>query len=206
MNLPNKLTILRLILIPFFVLFFYLNFPGHYIVAAVIFIAAAVTDFLDGHIARKRGLVTNLGKFLDPIADKALVSTAFILMLTRANDVFTAFLGANSDWVVTVAGIVIAIIIARETIVSGLRMVAASANIVIAADKLGKYKTVFQDISIGVLLVAAQFAPLAGETGVLAVLGMIVSYIGLSVFAVAGILTVISGINYLVKNKEVFRS
>ncbi|MCD7729778.1 MAG: CDP-diacylglycerol--glycerol-3-phosphate 3-phosphatidyltransferase [Clostridia bacterium] len=196
MNLPNKLTISRVVMIPFFVLFFYVQFTGHYFVALAVFIIAALTDLFDGKIARKYHLVTNLGKFLDPIADKVLVSTAFIVLLTIPS-VFTQNLGS---WAIIVAGCGVAIILGREIIVSGFRTVAADAGIVIAADKLGKYKTTFQDISIAVLLGGMGIAELTDN-----IAGVIINYIGLACFAVAIVLTLLSGINYIVKNIEVLK-
>lgn len=191
MNLPNKLTISRMVMIPLFVLFFYLDFTAHFFVALAVFAAASLTDLFDGKIARKYGLVTNLGKFLDPIADKVLVSTAFILFLT-APWVFGGFLGS---WAVIVAGCGVALILAREIIISGFRMVAADAGVVIAADKFGKYKTVFQDASVVVLLISAGVTELT--TGVAA---QAINYVGLILFAAAIVLTVLSGVNYIVKN------
>ncbi len=196
MNLPNKLTILRMILIPVFVLAFYLNFLGHNIVALAIFGIASFTDFLDGYFARKYNLVTNLGKFLDPIADKVLVLTAFVIFLTVDN----AFCAYLDEWMNIVAGSGVAIILAREIIVSGFRIVAADAGIVIAADKVGKYKTVTQDICIVVMLVGMC----VGEfTDGLAV--EIINYVGIGLFVLSVILTIISGINYIVKNIQVLK-
>ncbi len=184
MNLPNKLTVLRLILIPIFTAVFFITaIPYNYLISAVIFALAACTDFLDGYIARKYNLVTNLGKFLDPIADKVLVSTALIVMLVVPS--ILPFYGA----------IAVAIILARELIVSGFRMVAASKGMVLAADKSGKIKTVFQDFAILVLLVGASFAGLYS----------VVNIIGLSLLGVATILTIYSGIEYLVKNRAVLK-
>ena len=114
MNLPNKLTISRMVMIPVFVLFFYLQFTGHFFVALVVFAAASLTDLFDGKIARKYNLVTNLGKFLDPIADKVLVATAFIVLLTKPF-IFAINLG---EWAVIVAGCGVALILAREIIIS----------------------------------------------------------------------------------------
>lgn len=153
MNLPNKLTIARMIMIPLFIFFFYFNFKGHYFVALAVFAIASFTDLLDGRIARRYNLVTNLGKFLDPIADKVLVSSALIVILTVPS-YFTAFLGG---WAMIVGGCCVVVIFARELIVSGFRMVAADAGIVIAADKIGKFKTVAQDISIIMLLLFGRF-------------------------------------------------
>ena len=163
MNLPNKITLARIFMIPLFVVIFYLPvIPYNYLIAAVVFVLAALTDALDGHIARSRGLVTNLGKFLDPIADKVLVSTAFILLLTEPavfSAPFLLFNGAISAETAMriTAGVCVAVILARELIVSGFRMVAAERKLVIAADKLGKIKTTCQDVSIAVLLASMSF-------------------------------------------------
>ena len=197
MNLPNKLTIARMIMIPVFILFFYLNFAGHYFVALAVFAIASFTDLLDGKIARRYNLVTNLGKFLDPIADKVLVSSALIVILTVPS-YFTAFLGG---WAMIVGGCCVVVIFARELIVSGFRMVAADAGIVIAADKIGKFKTVAQDISIIMLLLFGGFYEIFGD----AVGVQVANYIGLIMLATAAILTVISGINYIVKNIAVLK-
>ena len=196
MNLPNQLTLCRVLLIPVFILFFYLNFTAHYFVALGVFCIAGITDALDGIIARKYNLVTNLGKFLDPIADKVLVLSGFVVFLTVPS-IFTANLG---DWARIVAGCGVALILAREIIVSGFRMVAASANIVIAADKIGKYKTVTQDVCIIVLLIGAGIAELITHLA-----GQIINYIGLGLFALSVLLTVISGINYIAKNIAVLK-
>lgn len=198
MNLPNKITLTRICMIPLFIAVFYLDvFSGrHYefLIAAIVFVVAASTDALDGHIARSRNLVTNLGKFLDPIADKVLVSTAFIVMLTRPLAFAVEPFGL---WGLLVAGICVSVILARELIVSGFRMIAAGRNLVLAADKLGKFKTVFQDAAIALLLASMPFV---GELG-----GRIVAYIGLVCFAACTVLTVISGINYILKNKQVLK-
>ncbi len=196
MNLPNKLTIMRMVMIPLFVLFFYLQFAGHYFVALGVFALASFTDFLDGYLARKYSLVTNLGKFLDPIADKVLVSAATVILLT-VPEFFTLYLG---EWAIIAAGCCVALILAREMIISGFRMVAADAGIVIAADKVGKVKTVCQDVSIVLLLIYGGFAEFFDGTAMLAL-----NCAGLAVFALAAVLTVISGINYIVKNIEVLK-
>ena len=201
MNLPNKLTISRVLMIPLFILFFYLQFTAHYFVALAVFGIACLTDLFDGKIARKYNLVTNLGKFLDPIADKVLVLSGMVVLLT-VPDIFNEYLG---DWAIIVAGCGVALILAREIIVSGFRMVAAGAGIVIAADMFGKYKTVTQDIALVILIIGAGVCELAhlGEGVELA--GKIINYIGLGFFALSVILTVISGINYVVKNIEVLK-
>ncbi len=196
MNLPNKITLSRICLIPVFaVIFFLAMIPYNYFIAAIIFVVAACTDFLDGHIARKRGLVTNLGKFLDPIADKVLVSTALIFLLVRPQILLVLWQG---DWVLVCAGVCVAIILARELIVSGFRMVAASAGLVLAADKIGKVKTTFQDIAIAFLLAGADFFGLAKASEV-------INAIGLVCLAVATVLTVWSGISYIVRNRQVLQ-
>jgi CDP-diacylglycerol--glycerol-3-phosphate 3-phosphatidyltransferase len=188
MNLPNKLTILRIILIPVFMaLFFIKALPYNFLFACIIFCLAAITDFLDGYIARKQNLVTNLGKFLDPIADKILVAAALIIMLVPVGDF------AILPWYASIA---VAIILARELMVSGFRIVAASKGMVLAADKSGKIKTFLQDIAIIVLLVGASF-----DAGAYSVTNII----GLCLLGVATILTIISGIEYLVKNKSVLK-
>ncbi|MBO5525809.1 MAG: CDP-diacylglycerol--glycerol-3-phosphate 3-phosphatidyltransferase [Clostridia bacterium] len=195
MNLPNKLTVLRILLIPVFVLFFYLTIvPYHYLISAIIFIVACCTDFLDGYIARKYNLVTNLGKFLDPIADKVLVSTALIIMLTVPELFTIAFPYA---WTMLAVGICVAVILARELIVSGFRMVAASAGIVLAADMVGKWKTTFQDVAIAVLLISASFT---------STFGLVLTYVGAACLVIATLLTIVSGCNYLIKNKAVLKS
>ncbi|MBE7086818.1 MAG: CDP-diacylglycerol--glycerol-3-phosphate 3-phosphatidyltransferase [Clostridiales bacterium] len=187
MNLPNKLTLIRIALIPVFVAFFYLTMiPYNYVISAGVFALAAFTDFLDGYIARKYNLVTNLGKFLDPIADKVLVSTALIIMLLP-------FSGAILPWY---CGIGVAIILARELVVSGFRMVAASKGLVLAAEKSGKIKTTVQDLAILVLLVGASVMP---------GLYTIFNIVGLVAFGLAVILTIYSGLECILKNKEVLK-
>ena len=154
MNLPNKISLARIALIPVFIAFYYLTMiPHNYLYATIVFAVAAFTDFLDGYIARKYNLVTDLGKFLDPIADKVLVLTAMILMLTSVS---IGPLGGGILPAVS-GGVGISIILARELIVSSFRMVAASKKVVIAADKLGKIKTVSQDIALVLLLFSKAF-------------------------------------------------
>ena len=197
MNLPNKITLTRIFMIPVFVAIFFLDgiIPFGFAIAAVIFALAACTDFIDGHIARSRGLVTNLGKFLDPIADKVLVSTAMLLILTMKNSLFAKF-PTYTEMLYIVTAICVCVIMARELIISAFRQIAATTGLVMAADKLGKYKTTFQDISIFALIFSASFAGTAGN--VLAIAGFVL-------FAVATILTVWSGISYVVKNKQVLK-
>ena len=203
MNLPNKITLARIFMITLFVDLFYLPvIPYNSLSAAVGLVLAALTDALDGHIARSRNLVPNLGKFLDPIADKVLVSTAFILLLTEPavfSAPFLLFNGAISAETAMriTAGVCVAVILARELIVSGFRMVAAERKLVIAADKLGKIKTTCQDVSIAVLLASMSFL----ETKA----GQIAALIGLVFFFLCTFFTVLSGVNYIVKNKQVLK-
>ena len=177
MNLPNKLTIMRVILIPFFV-FFLLSpyFPayGNYI-AVAIFIVASLTDMLDGKIARKYNLVTNFGKFMDPLADKLLVCSAMICLIE---------LDRLAAWIVIV-------IIAREFIISGFRLVASDKGVVIAASYWGKFKTTFQMLMVIVLILDIQMP-------FFQILGTVLTYVAL-------ILTVVSLIDYIVKNKDVLK-
>ena len=174
MNLPNKLTILRVILIPFFVVFMLFDITGaaDKWIALVIFCVASLTDMLDGKIARKYNLVTNLGKFMDPLADKLLVCTALIC-LTSMNRLNV---------------IVVLVIIAREFIISGFRLVASDNGIVIAASYWGKFKTVSQMALIIVLIMDLG--------GVWNVVGTVLTWVAL-------ILTVVSLIDYIAKNKQV---
>jgi CDP-diacylglycerol--glycerol-3-phosphate 3-phosphatidyltransferase len=175
-------------MIPVFAAVFYLTIiPYNYAISAAIFLLAAFTDFLDGHIARKYNLVTNLGKFLDPIADKVLVSTALIIMLLPYGE--TVILPFY-------AGIAVAIIIARELIVSGFRIIAANKGKVLAADKLGKIKTFIQDLAIVVLLVGASVMP-----------GLYtpVNIVGLALLGLATLLTIVSGTECIIKNREVLK-
>lgn len=174
MNLPNKLTIGRIIAVPFFVLAYMF---GYYIPALVIFVLASVTDMLDGKIARKRNLVTNFGKIMDPLADKILVYSALALMTGD---------GTVPAWMLIV-------ILAREFAVSGMRTVAASEGIVIAAGMSGKIKTVLQMIAVPVLILA----PAVPSVPAVLTAGMIFLWASL-------VMTVYSGIEYIVKNRQVF--
>ena len=174
MNLPNKLTILRVILIPFFVVFMLFDITGaaDKWIALVIFCVASLTDMLDGKIARKYNLVTNFGKFMDPLADKLLVCTALICL--------TSMHRLNV--------IVVLVIIGREFIISGFRLVASDNGIVIAASYWGKFKTVSQMALIIVLIMDLG--------GVWNVVGTVLTWVAL-------LLTVVSLIDYIAKNKQV---
>ena len=198
MNLPNKLTLLRLILIPFFITACYLGFfAGHYFVALGIFVVASLTDFLDGYIARKYNMVTDLGKFLDPIADKVLVLAGLIVLIADPYD--TNVFGRIGIIGIIYGGVGVSIIMAREMVVSSLRMMAAKKGIVLAAEMTGKVKTFFTDVTIIVLLLAGDLLNFAPDVGV------VFDYIGLVCFGISVLLTIISGCSYLIKNKEVFK-
>ena len=195
MNLPNKISITRICMIPVFVLIFFLDaLPFHYGITAIIFALAACTDFIDGYIARSRGLVTNLGKFLDPIADKVLVATAMILILSSTSPLFFAF-QAWAQPVYIITAVCVCVILARELIISAFRQIAAANGVVMAAEKLGKYKTICQDVAIFVLLLAADLGKAA----------VTFAWIGFGLFVIATVLTVWSGISYVVKNKQVLK-
>ncbi len=141
MNLPNFITMLRIALIPFFVLFLYLKFPYGNIVATVVFIALALTDSLDGYIARKTNQITDVGKFIDPLADKLLITAALIFLIGHGVEAWMAF-----------------VIIAREFAVTGLRIIAVQKKIVIKASSLGKLKTVSQVVAIIAVLMNLHLA------------------------------------------------
>lgn len=177
MNLPNKLTLFRVILIPFFVFFLIAPFfdgYGNYI-ALAIFIVASLTDFADGKIARKYQLVTNFGKFADPLADKLLVCSAMICLIE---------LNKIPSWVVI-------IIIAREFIISGFRLVASDKGVVIAASYWGKFKTVFQMFMVISMILSLDFAWWTIVEDVL-------MYVALA-------LTIISLLDYMYKNRDVLK-
>lgn len=175
MNIANKLTMLRVLLIPVFliILYFFPSSNANYI-AAVVFIIASLTDFLDGYLARSRNLVTNFGKFMDPLADKLLVAAALIYFVE---------IGKISAWIVI-------IIISREFVISGVRLVAANSGKVIAAGWWGKVKTFTTMIMIIVVLFNFQLP--------------YIEYIELILIYASMILTVISAVEYIYKNVEVF--
>ena len=179
MNLPNKLTLLRVCMIPFFVVFARMSAFWAQGVAVGIYALACITDTLDGHIARSRNLITDFGKFMDPIADKLLVMSALVVLTAQ---------GRMPDWVCI-------LMLAREFLVSGFRLVAVENGRVIAAGPLGKLKTVFQMIATIalMLLVPVTGEPLLGNAGV--TVANVLMYIALA-------LTVVSGADYLIRNRD----
>ena len=176
MNLPNKITMFRVVLIPFFILFMLCPVLGgaDKYVAAAIFITASITDFIDGQLARRMNLVTNFGKFMDPLADKLLVCSALICLCGKKIPV-----------------VVVIIIISREFIISGFRLIASDKGVVIAAGWWGKVKTAVSMVMIIVVIIDLQNKPYQ-------ILENVLIYASL-------ILTVISLVDYLVKNKEVLK-
>lgn len=197
MNLPNKLTIGRMCAIPIIIVVALItqlrditvfgNVNLQQLIILILFCLASFTDFLDGHIARKYNLVTNFGKFMDPLADKLLVLTALIYLIERGK--LVAF-GVELGFAVT-------IILAREFAVTGLRLLAANNNCVIAASKMGKSKTVSQMFMIIILLLNCYpFSFLGGNS---------VDVTTVVLISIATILTIVSGIDYFVKNISVFK-
>lgn len=188
MNLPNKLTLLRIILVPFFIIAMLVQFPFHYLVAGCIFGIASVTDTLDGKIARSRNLVTDFGKFADPLADKILVLTALVCFLQ------VGLLGSFG-------AIPVIIVLFREFAVSGIRLVAASSGKVVAANIWGKIKTVSQMVGISVIfamqVVLEVLNAMKVSTGFIT---EVFYYIGNGLIWLSTVFTLISGIIYLKDN------
>ena len=176
MNLPNKLTLLRICLIPVFVILMLSQVSNFFLISCIIFIIASITDFLDGKIARKYNLVTEFGTFMDPLADKLLVLSALICMIEYD----------------LVAGWMVIIIVARELTVSILRAIAADNGKVIAASGGGKIKTTSQMIAIILLLIGANYS------------NSQIVFVGTIAMYIATIFTLYSGIDYLYKNRELF--
>jgi CDP-diacylglycerol--glycerol-3-phosphate 3-phosphatidyltransferase len=181
MNIANKLTLLRVILIPVFIVFFYIEIPNHYIYSAIIFIVASTTDLLDGYYARKYNLVTKFGKLVDPMADKLLVCTALIL------------LSAPSGLNYTIHPIITVVLISRELIISAIRVVAAADGLVLAADNIGKTKTVVQIVAVSAILLNDWFFAIWKIP-----VGQILIYASV-------VLSIWSLIHYMVKNKNVLK-
>ena len=171
LNLPNKLTILRILLVPFIILCFYLPPRWGMWVAVVLFIIASVTDTVDGRYARAHGMVTDFGKFMDPIADKLLVNSVLVMLTAQGK----------------VPAVVTILFIAREFVISGLRLVAAGKGVVLAAGNLGKIKTTLQDIALPFLMVSDSWKPFK-------IVGYILLYASL-------IMSVWSGWDYVYKNR-----
>ncbi|MCL2370493.1 MAG: CDP-diacylglycerol--glycerol-3-phosphate 3-phosphatidyltransferase [Firmicutes bacterium] len=190
MNIPTKITVARIALIPIFVAVFFLDdvIPYNRLIAAIIFAVAALTDWVDGFLARRLNQITDLGKFLDPIADKFLVMSALI-----------AIVASPIEFQVTIAVFTI-IILSRELAISTFRIIAASKNLTLAADKLGKVKTVLQMLALLVLIPMVDivaFIPESAEA---------IEVFGIILLGGATAMTLISGISYLVKNRHVLNT
>ncbi len=210
MNLPNKLTIFRILLIPLIILVYsvkqlresFILFPNlsqaNFIILLIMFIGA-ITDFLDGHIARRDNLVTNFGKFLDPIADKLLTFTGFIILMEQ-NSYNQIISGGTSATLIT--WWMVLVIFARETIVTGLRLLAVEQGRVIAASKYGKIKTTLQFITIIFILAGGSVMVVKGELiNINLVYDIIAKILIIAMLAV----TIFSGYDYIIKNKDVLK-
>ncbi len=190
MNLPNKLTMLRIILMPVMIALFYFKL---YLLAAVVFVIAALTDMLDGKIARKNNIVTVFGKFVDPLADK-LINIAAIIIL--AGQICANGQGIYGAFTI----ITTVIIVSREIIITSLRALAANEGIVIAADKMGKLKTVLQDIAI-----VTMFIDQAKLIDKIPFVNELIHWLSFVLLICALVLTIVSGINYFTSNKEIMK-
>lgn len=175
LNLPNTITLIRIGMIPLIMLFLLLPIPGKYLLSAILFIGASATDGLDGHIARSRNMVTTLGKFLDPLADKLLILSTLICLM------------ANEK----AGAVAIIIILTRELMVTGLRAIAADKGVVIAASYFGKVKTVSQIVAISYILIAGQFTALP-------------AWLGTLFLWIAVVITILSGVDYFYKGRALF--
>lgn len=196
MNLPNKITLTRIFLIPVFMALYLLDgvFPFARTAAAGVFMLAAFTDFLDGYVARKYNLVTDLGKFLDAIADKIVVLCALVLLIFA--DV------TGNRWLHMSLMIFTAVIIVREMLVSAFRQIAAAKNVVIAADVYGKIKTAVQLVGLPFLLICTDLDGLLVKAGFDFPIFMLIGFV---LMAASTLLTIFSGVHYILKNKEVLK-
>ena len=214
MNLPNILSLIRICMIPFVVAAYMLSAFWGPIVAVVLFILAAFTDFLDGYIARKYNMVTDLGKLLDPIADKVLITAALFLICAFSPYSYKLNLSENlaqNTAIYQFATIFITcgsiVVIARELLISAVRQIAATKGVVVQANIFGKIKTVLQDITLPVIMSLRYFSILlfyGNETPELVKITDIIGTIGLVLFALMIVATLLSGIIYLVQNRFVF--
>ena len=191
MNIPNKISLTRICLMPIFILCFLLNFPGSKFVALGIFIIAAISDAVDGHIARKYNMVTNLGKFLDPIADKLLVASVLFMIAIDGT--------IPAPWGV----IVVTLIMSRELIIDAFRLIASTKGIVMAADIFGKAKTMVQCWTMPLCMLLAFFEQCTNVGGAGLLTFQVICYV---LIGLSTVLTIISGVNYIVKNKQVIAS
>lgn len=190
MNLPNKLTVLRIILVPFMVAAMLIEFPFHYLVAGLIFGVASITDYFDGKIARSRNLITDFGKFADPIADKILVISALVCFLAKG----------------LCDPIIIIIVLFREFVVTSIRLSAASSGKVVAANMWGKVKTVTQMIAIICIFVLQTLLQIFGQYILMNFdyhkLDYIFFITGEVLLWISVVFTIISGVKYVIDNKD----
>ncbi len=191
MNLPNKLTIFRILMIPVFIVLFFVEFEGHTLAAALVYVVACFTDFFDGYIARKQNLVTNFGKFVDPIADKMIIACSLIAICV------TEPIVAPTHVYKILVAVFTMLILSRELMISVFRTVAADKGVVLAADMIGKFKTLVQMMALFALLPVADFV-VWNELA-----GIVFYYGGFILLSIATLLTVISGVHYIVKNRSV---
>lgn len=206
MNLPNKISLCRILIIPLFVFFYLATFiPYGKLIAMLLFAIACFTDFLDGHIARSRNMVTNLGKFLDSIADKVLIMAGIILLVavpitanggTRPPEpaIFPTYIGA----------VIAIVVLGREFIISALRQIAAAKNVILAADIYGKVKAVFQFITL-IYYFAYAFIVEEFYYAIQGTAHTVICLIGYILLAATIILTLVSAGKYLASNKQVFK-
>ena len=185
MNLPNKLTILRIVMTPFFLAALLIDFPHHFLVALILFAAASITDYIDGNIARSQNLITDFGKFLDPLADKMLTTAAFLGFIKLG-------IGVGIEWITF-------IVLIREFLITSLRLVSAGKGNVIAANIWGKAKTVSQMFAIIFAIFGQYLVSLFNDAVFLKATVNVVTNITLWISAV---LTVISGVIYVIENKK----
>lgn len=187
MNLPNKLTVARLVMTPLFLAALLISFPHHYLIALIIFCLASITDYIDGNMARKCGLVTDFGKFLDPLADKMLTTAAFLGFIQLD-------IGVGITWITF-------IVLIREFLITSLRLVSAGKGNVIAANIWGKAKTVSQMIAI-IVAIAGKYLLTFFEDLNSNILACTVDIVTNVLLWISAILTIISGVIYVVQNKK----
>lgn len=186
MNLPNKLTLFRICLVPFFIFFMIsdaIKFSA--ILSLVIFVVASLTDLLDGYLARKKNIVTDFGKLMDPLADKMLVMSALIIFISQN----------------LISSILVIIIVSRDLMIDSIRLLAANKGKVIAADIWGKLKTFFQMVAIITLLLSRGLSLFLSELVVKKV-----KLFGDALMVISVVLTVVSAVNYILKNREFFKA
>lgn len=191
MNLPNKLTIFRMLMIPVFIVLYFVEFEGHKTAALGVYFIACLTDFFDGYLARKHNLVTNFGKFADPIADKMIVACTLIAICVTEPIVAPAHVYKILTAVFTM------LILSRELMISVFRTVAADKHVVMAADMFGKIKTVVQMMALFALLPVTDFYAWNEMAG------LVFYYGGFILLSLATVCTVVSGVHYIAKNRSV---